>query len=85
MKYHYMRISPTTVRIELIPEDNMEKITLQKLAHSEIDDKELNTLFQKALNIYQPNAFLASKNFMDFPRVAICSFQFSTKLSEAVL
>ncbi len=85
MKYHYMRISPTTVRIELIPEDNTEKSLLQQLAHSETNNKELNVLFQKALNIYQPSALLASKTFMDFPRVAICGFQFSAKLSDPIL
>ncbi|MFN0257220.1 hypothetical protein [Pedobacter ureilyticus] len=82
MKYHYMRISPTTVRIELIPEDNTEKMLLQDLAQSEPDNQALTKLFENGLGIYQSNTKLLSKKFMEFPRVALCSFETVTQLSD---
>ncbi|WP_138765731.1 hypothetical protein [Pedobacter xixiisoli] len=81
MKYHYMRISSTTVRIELIPEDNAEKLILQELAQDSTDDLGLTKLFENGLAIYQPQAKLITKTFMDFPRVALCNFQLVTNFS----
>lgn len=81
MKYHYMRISPTTVRIELIPEDNAEKLLLHNLAQSETNDQTLTKLFENGLGIYHPQSKLITKTFMDFPRVALCNFQLATNLS----
>lgn len=82
MKHHYMRISPTTVRIELIPEDNTEKKLLQDLAQSEPDHQALHTLFENGLGIYQSNTKLIAKKFMEFPRVALCSFEMVSHLSD---
>ena len=82
MKYHYMRISPTTVRIELIPEDNSEKMLLQDLAQGGPEDQALNKLFENGLAIYQSSTKLMSKKFMDFPRVALCSFEMISNLSQ---
>ncbi|MNK22094.1 hypothetical protein D3C87_403650 [compost metagenome] len=81
MKYHYMRISPTTVRIELIPEDNTEKLLLHNLAQNQTDDQNLAKLFENGLGIYHPQAKLINKTFMDFPRVALCNFQLLTNFS----
>ncbi|MFN0290200.1 hypothetical protein [Pedobacter helvus] len=85
MKYHYMRISPTTVRIELIPEDNTEKMLLQDLMQGQTDDQILNQLFENGLGIYQSNTKLTAKKFMDFPRVALCSFEIVNTLSATTL
>ncbi|WAC40186.1 hypothetical protein [Pedobacter sp. SL55] len=82
MKYHYMRISPTTVRIELIPEDNSEKMLLQNLSQGEPDNQALNKLFENGLAIYQTSTKLITKKFMDFPRVALCSFENIVQLSD---
>lgn len=65
MKHHFMRISPTTVRIELIPKDNDEKIILIRSIKGEIANIALDILFQHALDIYRPTARLARNNFMD--------------------
>lgn len=81
MKYHYMRISSTTVRIELIPEDNGEKLLLHHLAQDATDDQVLTKLYENGLHIYQPQAKLVTKTFMDFPRVALCNFQLVTNFS----
>lgn len=77
-----MRISPTTVRIELIPEDNTEKVLLQNLSQSEQNDPILSKLFENGLGIYQSNTKLVSKKFMEFPRVALCSFENIVQLSD---
>ncbi|WP_409140951.1 hypothetical protein [Pedobacter ureilyticus] len=49
MKYHYMHISTTCVRIELIPEDTEEKLLLQKLAQADPQDPTLENFFRKAI------------------------------------
>jgi hypothetical protein len=85
MKYHFMRVSPTSVRIELIPENTAEKDLLQQLALSGSADPALSVLFEKAMQLYQADTVLLSKNFMEFPRVALCTYQLVTNLAKASL
>jgi len=74
MKHHYMHISRTCVRIELIAEDNEERILLQEISETNPNNEILDGLFKNALNIYNREAILSSRTFMDFPRVALCNF-----------
>jgi len=85
MKHHFMRVSPTSVRIELIPENTAEKELLQQLAMTGTTAPALTQLFEKAVQLYQADSILLSKNFMEFPRVALCTYQPVTNLSNATL
>lgn len=80
-----MRVSPTSVRIELIPENTAEKDLLQQLALSGSADPALSVLFEKAMQLYQADTVLLGKNFMEFPRVALCTYQLVTNLAKASL
>lgn len=75
MKYHYQLVSPTAVRIELIPEDKNEIAMLGSFVQTKVADGSLDALFQKALAHYNPKAEMIRTRFMNFPKVALCSYQ----------
>jgi|GEM_PF-3129930 len=81
MKYHFMRVSTTTVRIELLPEDKAEELLLQQLALTGPDHPNLSELFEKAIALYHPKLEITSKSFMEFPKVALCSYRNISTLS----
>jgi hypothetical protein len=83
MKYHFMRVSTTTVRIELLPEDKAEEILLQQLSLTGPDNPNLAELFEKAIALYHPKLEIISKSFMEFPKVALCSYKMMSTLSTA--
>lgn len=85
MKYHFMRVSIASVRIELIPENQAEKLLLQQLTLASPDAPALSQLFENAMQLFQPNTLLTSKTFMEFPRVALCSYQTVPNLTSAIL
>ena len=74
MKYHYQLVSKTKVRIELIPEDQKEIKIFESFAKDEHND-ELVKYFHLALSTYHPEALLVKINFMQFPKVGLCSFE----------
>lgn len=76
-----MRISASTVRIELIPEDQTEKLTLHQLAQVAQEDTALKNLFHTAIKVYDTRAAMVSLRFMEFPRVALCRFDLETSFS----
>ena len=73
MKYHYQYVSPTSVRIELIPENSRETEQVNALTDLQIDHQKLSTLYQKGIQQYKANALLTKIRFMNFPKVALCS------------
>lgn len=76
MKYHYQFVSPAKVRIEIIPEDNREHKLIHTLEENDNKgDVELAGYFQEGLKIYNGEAILTRMNFMQFPKVALCSFE----------
>lgn len=75
MKYHYQYVSARSVRIELIPEDRKESSLLESLDSEAKDEKTLNELFSQPLTTYAPGTSITKINFMDFPRVALISFE----------
>ena len=76
-----MRVSTTTVRIELLPEDKAEELLLQQLAFADPEDPALSKLFETAIALYHPKLEITSKNFMEFPKVALCSYKMMNTLS----
>lgn len=70
-----MRVSNASVRIQLIPENAEEKSLLQSLSHPEMAAATLSQLYAKALDSYQPNASIVAQKFMEFPRVALCTYR----------
>lgn len=74
MKYHYQYVSSTTVRIELIPEDQKEKAQIETFEPNDLEDTALTRFFQQGLDAYSPGAQLTKTNFMNFPKVALCSY-----------
>jgi len=74
MKYHYQFVSTTTVRIELIPEDQKEAARLAKFPEADECHIDLMKLFTAGLQHYHSNSRLIKVNFMNFPKVALCSF-----------
>lgn len=76
-----MRVSITTVRIELLPEDKAEEFLLQQLALTNTDNPSLSELFEKAIAIYHPKLVITNKSFMEFPKVALCSYTSMDTLS----
>ncbi len=83
MKYHFMRVSTTTVRIELLPEDKAEELLLQQLALTDPEDPTLSKLFETAIALYHPQLEITNKSFMEFPKVALCSYKMINTLSTA--
>ena len=84
MKYHYQYVSNFTVRIELVPEHRHEIELLEKLKPSQTLNEELNLIFNKGLKTYIDHAELTTTKFMNFPRVALCSFTNAEKQKEQV-
>lgn len=76
MKYHYQFVSETTVRIELIPEYKSEFALLETLSNQSADHEQLLEFFHKGLTAYQGDTMLTSTRFMNFPKVALCSFSY---------
>lgn len=74
MKYHFQFVSRTTVRIELIAEDQREIALIEKLSQSEENNEELLGLFRKGLEAYSAGTLLIKTKFMNFPRVALCNY-----------
>lgn len=74
MKYHYQYVSKTTVRIELIPEDQKETTLISSLSQANEDDQHLLHLFENGLENYANGYSLVKVNFMKFPKVALCKF-----------
>lgn len=75
MKYHYQYVSAKSVRIELIPEDKKESILLEGSNTNMKDDAVLKKLFEVPLSTYAPNTNITKINFMDFPKVALVTFE----------
>ncbi len=75
MKYHYQFVSPTTVRIELIPEDQKETTLLNSLKTAGQEDQQLKAIFNAGLCSYDSNTNIKKLNFMDFPKVALCTYE----------
>ena len=74
MKYHYQLVSRTKVRIELIPEDQKEIGLFESFTENETSNA-LAEYFRKGLAAYHPETILVRINFMQFPKVALCSFE----------
>jgi hypothetical protein len=74
MKYHFQYVSKTSVRIQLIPENPKESILLSTLSSSAENNPELTSFFQQGLKNYSTGATLTKTRFMDFPKVALCTF-----------
>ncbi len=75
MKYHYQFVSNTTVRIELIAEDQKETRLLESLQTADQEDQQLKVLFNAGLSSYAPKSNLKKLNFMNFPKVALCTYE----------
>lgn len=76
MKFHYQYVSNTSVRIELIPEDQKEKKFLDSLTvTSPQQNYELESYFKEGLLAYQPGSKLKKTSFMQFPKVALCTLE----------
>ncbi len=74
MKYHYQYVSSNSVRIELIPEDRGETNMLKSLKMDEKNDTVLKELFQLPLSNYMPTSKITRITFMEFPKVALITF-----------
>lgn len=79
MKYHYQFVSKNSVRIELIPEDKKESALIEVLAVATETDPQLTAQFQSALSAYSKDATIEKIKFMNFPKVALCSFIVAAK------
>jgi hypothetical protein len=84
MKYHYQFVSKTTVRIELIAEDNREREMIISLSASTESDERLIDLFKKGLQAYSTNVILTKSKFMNFPKVALCSYTVPVPMADHV-
>lgn len=85
MKYHYQFVSKTIVRIELIPEDQKDIALIETLSTSAENDPNLKELFRKGFEAYDSKAELTKLKFMNFPRVALCSYMPITKPTNPLL
>lgn len=79
MKYHYQYVAKNSVRIELIPEDQKEKALIEVLTVAPETDPQLVSLFQTALTAYSKDSTITKLKFMNFPKVALCSFVMALK------
>lgn len=79
MKYHFQLVSRTAVRIELIPEHQTEKSLLDQFIDAKEQDEQLLVLFSKGIAAYHNGATLTKIKFMNFPKVALCSYQLDHK------
>jgi hypothetical protein len=84
MKYHYQLVSKTKVRIELIPEDKKEIGIFESFGENENNDQ-LTEYFRVGLAAYNNEATLARINFMQFPKVALCSFETIKKTEPSLI
>ncbi len=76
MKYHYQYVSNTSVRIELIPEDQKEKKFMESLTGTlPAQNYDLENYFNEGLLAYQPGSKLKKTSFMQYPKVALCRFE----------
>ena len=75
MKYHFQLVSRTAVRIELIAEHKTEQILLEEFINSNEQDERLLALFTKGIAAYHNGAILTKTKFMNFPKVALCSYE----------
>jgi hypothetical protein len=76
MKYHYQYVSATTVRIELIPENKKESNLLNSfLAPNSVQNETLMDYFFKGIQFYSIGARPTLTRFMNFPTVALCSYE----------
>jgi len=76
MKYHYQFVSNHSVRIELIPEDRKELHFLETSASLQIQQDEILTAYyRKGLQAYSRDANLTLTRFMNFPKVALCTYE----------
>lgn len=82
MKYHFQLVSRTAVRIELIAEHRTEQIELDEFAQSNEQDEKLLALFSKGITAYHNGATLTQTKFMNFPKVALCTYQLSHQTVE---
>jgi len=85
MKYHYQYVSKSSVRIELIPEDQKEKALIEVLTVATETDPQLVALFQVALTAYSQDSTITKLKFMNFPKVALCSFVATVKPAAAAI
>jgi len=84
MKYHYQFVSRTTVRIELIPEDKRETALIDSFFAPGENDEQLMALFRKGIEDYASNARLTETRFMNFPKVALCSYNVVVQTAELI-
>lgn len=75
MKYHYQYVSPKSVRIELIAEDRKESEQLHEFDNSGAYDQKLKALYGAALIPYALSSIITKINFMEFPKVALVSYE----------
>lgn len=75
MKYHYQYVSPKSVRIELIPEDKGESTLLESLTSTAKNEIFVAELFAQPVSTYAPDTTITKINFMDYPKVALVSFE----------
>jgi len=75
MKYHYQFVSGTTVRIELIPEYKNEISLLEALSDQPVNEELLLDFFRQGLAAYHADTQLTNTRFMNFPKVALCTFR----------
>lgn len=81
MKCHYQYVSATTVRIELIAEDQHESTKLASLGTKEIPDTELEHYFKNGVSEYAKGVQTTQIRYMQFPIVALCRFE---KITETI-
>ena len=79
MKYHFQLVSNTAVRIELIPEHQTERSLLDQLIATNEQEEQLLVLFRKGIAAYHNGAKLTKIKFMNFPKVALCSYHLDHK------
>lgn len=81
MKYHYQLVSKFKVRIELIPEDKAETKLLTRLTQPENEmNEQILAYFHIGVEAYSDGAKPTKIAFMQFPKVALCTFETSKTL-----
>ncbi len=78
MKYDYQLVSKSKVRIELILEDKAETKLLTRLTQPENElNEQILAYFNIGVEAYSQGATPTKIAFMQFPKVALCSFETS--------
>lgn len=85
MKYHYQYISPTTVRVELIPENPQEITELKRIGKIEIQHPSLDQYYKLGVSEYAKGIQLTRVRYMQFPTVALCGFEKILSAVEKIL